>query len=302
MSINMEPHTSCVLLFGRSFGEAFRLHFRILLSRLASHGARVYIFNPFYEYVNEWIDEKLEIDGTFSSPADLPEDADFMLSIGGDGTFLEAVSYVRDKGIPVAGINAGRLGFLADIAQEAISKALDSILLGLYKVEERTLLELKSDQDLFGEFSFALNEITIHKRDDSSMIKLHAYLNDEFLNTYWADGLIVSTPTGSTAYSLSVGGPIVLPGIRDFIIAPIAPHNLTVRPLVFPDNMELKLRVEGRSGKVLVSLDSRSVVMETGLELRITKAPFKVLTIRLNDHSFYNTLRSKLMWGVDKRN
>jgi len=302
MPRNLEPHTNCVLLFGRSFGDAFRLHFRMMLSRLSSHGTRIYFFQSFYEYVNGWMDEKLEIDGTFSSPSDMPADADVMISIGGDGTFLEAVSYVRDKGIPIAGINSGRLGFLADIAQEEISKALDSILYGLYKVEERTLLELKSDQDLFGDFNYALNEITVHKRDDSSMIKLHAYLDDQFLNTYWADGLIISTPTGSTAYSLSVGGPLVLPGVQDFILAPIAPHNLTVRPLVFPDNMELKLRMEGRSGNILVSLDSRSFVVEAGLELRITRAPFKVLTIRLNDHSFYNTLRSKLMWGVDRRN
>jgi len=302
MSRNLEPHTSCVLLFGKSFGESFRIHFHTLLSKLASHGTRIYFFKSFYEYVDGWIDEKIEIAGTFSTPSDLPEDADVMLSIGGDGTFLEAVSYVRDKEIPVAGINSGRLGFLADIAQEEISKALDSILNGSYQVEERTLLELKSEQDLFGDFNFALNEITVHKRDDSSMIKLHAYLNDQFLNTYWADGLIISTPTGSTAYSLSVGGPIVSPGVRDFILAPIAPHNLTVRPLVVPDDMELKLRMEGRSGKILVSLDSRSVVVEAGVELRITRAPFKVITIRLNDHSFYNTLRSKLMWGLDRRN
>ena len=302
MSRNLEPHINCILLFGRSFDEPFRLHFRILLSRLAAHGTKLYFFKPFYQYIIEWLDEPLEPAGTFSSPSDMPEDADMLLSVGGDGTFLEAVTFIRDKGIPVAGINAGRLGFLADIAQEEISKALDSILYGLYNVEERTLLELKSDQNLFGEFNFALNEITVHKRDDSSMIKIQATLDDQFLNTYWADGLIVSTPTGSTAYSLSVGGPLVLPGVQDFIVAPIAPHNLNVRPLVFPDNKELKLRMEGRSGHILVSLDSRSVVVEAGMELRISKAPFKVLTLRLKDHSFYNTLRSKLMWGADRRN
>ncbi len=302
MPKNLEPQTNCVLLFGRSFGDPFRLHFRAMLSRLVSHGARVYFFKPFFDYVDEWMDEEMKIAGTFSTPTDIPKDADVMLSVGGDGTFLEAVNYVRDTGIPVAGINSGRLGFLADIAQEEISNALDSILHGLYTVEERTLLELKTDADLFGEFNFALNEITVHKRDDSSMIKLQVFLDDQYLNTYWADGLIISTPTGSTAYSLSVGGPLVLPGVQDFIVAPIAPHNLTVRPLVFPDSMEVKLKIEGRSGHVLVSLDSRSVVMETGMDLRITKAPFKVLTIRLNDHGFYNTLRSKLMWGVDRRN
>ncbi len=302
MTRNLEPHTNCVLLFGRPFGDPFRLYFRTIMSRLASHGTQIYFFKPFYEYVSEWIDDTMEIAGTFSTPDNLPSNADVMLSIGGDGTFLEAVTYVRDKGIPVAGINSGRMGFLADIAKENISKALDSILYGLYIVEERTLLELKSDQDLFGNFNFALNEITVHKRDDSSMIMIKAFLDDQFLNSYWADGLIVSTPTGSTAYSLSVGGPLVLPGSQDFILAPIAPHNLTVRPLVFPDNMELKLRMEDRNGHVLVSIDSRSVVVETGVELKISKAPFKVLTIRLQDHNFYNTLRSKLMWGADRRN
>lgn len=302
MPKNLEPHTNCIILFGRPFADSFHLHFRLILSKLKSHGTKVYIFKPFFEYVSSWLDEPFKIEGTFSTPSELPDDADVMLSIGGDGTFLEAVTYIRDKGIPVAGINSGRLGFLADIAQEDISSALNSILYGLFTIEERTLLELKSDQELFGDFNFALNEITVHKRDDSSMIKLHAYLDNQFLNTYWADGLIVSTPTGSTAYSLSVGGPIVLPGVQDFIVAPIAPHNLTVRPMVIPDNMELKLRMEGRTGHVLVSLDSRSVVVEAGLELRITKAPFKVKTLRLQDQSFYNTLRSKLMWGLDRRN
>lgn len=274
----------------------------MLLARLKEHGSEIYFFKPFHSFVLEWLDEPLAIAGTFSVPSELPEQADLMLSIGGDGTFLEAATYANSRGIPMAGINAGRLGFLADIAQEDISRALDSILNGFYTLEERTLLELHSDQELFQGFNYALNEITVHKRDDSSMIKLDAFLDDQFLNTYWADGLIVATPTGSTAYSLSVGGPLILPGCQDFILAPIAPHNLTVRPLVFPDHMELKLRMEERTGRVLVSLDSRSVVVEADLEIRITKAPFKILTLRLKDHTFYDTLRSKLMWGLDRRN
>ncbi len=194
------------------------------------------------------------------------------------------------------------MGFLADIAQEEINLAVDSIFHGLFLAEERSLIQLHTDKPLFGDFNIALNEMTVHKRDDSSMITIHAHLNGLYLNSYWADGLIVATPTGSTAYSLSVGGPLLLPGSKDFILSPIAPHNLTVRPLVFPDDMMLTLKIEGRGRQILVSLDSRSIVIESSLELRISKAPYKIKTLRLKDHQFYNTLRSKLMWGVDKRN
>ena len=298
----MEPHNSVVLLFGKSFSEPFRLHFRMLLERLKTQGAQIYIFEPFLVFIQEFLSEDITFSGSYANAGEVPAGADFMLSIGGDGTFLEAATFVRNKDIPIAGVNAGRLGFLADIAQEDIAQAVDSILYGLYSIEERALLQLNSDQELFGDFKFALNELTVHKRDDSSMIKIMAFLDGDYLTTYWADGLIISTPTGSTAYSLSVGGPMVLPDANDFIIAPIAPHNLTVRPLVYPDKKELTLRMEGRSGHLLVSLDSQSVVVESDIELRITKAPFVLKTIRLQNHSFYKTLRSKLMWGADKRN
>lgn len=298
----MEPHHHTVILFGRSFAEGFRLHFRAMIARLASHETTVYIFKPFLQFVRDFMDLDTAHMIPFAHTRELPAHADVMLSIGGDGTFLEAVTYIRDTEIPVAGINSGRLGFLADIAQEEIPKALDSIFSGLFHTEKRTLLELQSNAGLFGEFNFALNEITLHKRDDSSMISIRAWIDDEFLTTYWADGLIVSTPTGSTAYSLSVGGPLVVPGASDFILAPIAPHNMTVRPLIVPDDRVLRLQTGGRGRHVLVSLDSRSVVAEAGLELTIRKAPFQIITLRLKDHSFYNTLRTKLMWGADKRN
>jgi len=225
-----------------------------------------------------------------------------MLSLGGDGTYLEAVTYVRDRAIPVAGINIGRLGFLAAIGQDEITTAVDSILQGFFDIEERALIRVETGQPLFGDFNFALNEITVHKRDDASMITIHVWLDGRFLNSYWADGLIVATPTGSTAYSLSVGGPLVLPGTGTFLLSPIAPHNLTARPLVYKDTMTLTLRMEGRSGKVLVSADSRSVVVEDHVELKISRAPFNILIPRLKNHDFYQTLRGKLMWGADKRN
>lgn len=295
-------NSKTVLLFGREFGEGFSDPFRLLMNRLHQYGARVYIFQPLERFVRGWFPDMPGIAGTFATYEDLQKTGGIMLSIGGDGTFLEAITLVRDLPVPLAGINCGRLGFLADISQEEIDSAVDSVMNDSGKKEELTLIRVDSEQLLFGDLNFALNEITVHKRDDSSMIRIHASLDGEFLNTYWADGLIVSTPTGSTAYSLSVGGPLVLPGTGNLILSPIAPHNLTVRPLVYDDSMKLSLRVESRSGNLLVSADSRSVVIDHSLELHITKAPFRITTIRLREHGFYQTLRNKLMWGADRRN
>jgi len=302
MSIDAESTEVKLLLFGRPFSDSFKMNFRLLLDKLNSSGVKVYMFEPFHLFAEEILGESVNVEGLFNFSSDLTGDENAMLSIGGDGTFLEAVTLVRDHPIPVAGINIGRLGFLADISEDEISEAVDSIVNGHFTTEERTLIQLDADIPLFGDFNIALNEMTVHKRDDSSMITIHAYLDDEYLNSYWTDGLIISTPTGSTAYSLSVGGPLVLPGSSDFIISPIAPHNLTVRPLVIPDDMTLTLKIDGRSKNVMVSLDSRSVVIESSMELKVRKAPYKLKTLRLEGHQFYNTLRTKLMWGVDRRN
>ena len=274
----------------------------MIMQRLGEHGASVYMYRDFHGFVEGMLGEKVQVDGFFKTSKDLDGDEKVMLSVGGDGTFLEAVTIVRHHPIPIAGINSGRLGFLADISQEDINNAIDAIFSGFYTIEERSMVQLNTSEPLFGGFNIGLNEITVHKRDDSSMITIHAHLDGEYLNSYWADGLIVSTPTGSTAYSLSVGGPLLLPGANDFILAPIAPHNLNVRPLIYPDNKVLSLRMDGRGGKILVSMDSRSVVVDSSIELRVVKAPFSVKTLRLGEHQFYNTLRSKLMWGADKRN
>ena len=208
----------------------------------------------------------------------------------------------QNRSIPLMGINSGRLGFLSDISRDEIDKALTDILEGNYIVDERTVLELEVCSNNVSEYKYALNEITVTKLDSSSMINIHTYVNNEYLNTYWADGLIVATPTGSTAYSLSVGGPILTPDSENFVISPIAPHNLTVRPLVVPDNHSIQLQVEGRGLHFLTSVDSKSEAIYFSVVLKIRKAPFKVKTIRLNDHTFFSTLRNKLMWGVDKRN
>lgn len=291
-----------ILLFGKTFEEGFREPFRKLVGKLMEHKARILVFEPFKSFLDCWLTDLDYRSGTFASYEDLSRIEGVMFSIGGDGTFLEAITLVRDLPVPIAGINSGRLGFLSDIAQEEIPDAVDAVLNGQVELEDRTLIQVECDLPLFGDFNFALNEITVHKRDDSSMIKIHAYLDGHFLNTYWADGLIVATPTGSTAYSLSVGGPLVLNGTSNFILSPISPHNLTVRPLVYNDDKELTLRMESRSGNLLVSADSRSAVIEDRIELRIRKAPFAVKTIRLHNHNFYQTLRSKLMWGADNRN
>lgn len=300
--MKIDPVVQQIFLFGREFEEGFRLPFRLLLNRLREYNVQVMIFGPFKDFIDSWDDEKSSYGGVFQTYEDLRGLEGVMFSIGGDGTFLEAITLVRDLPIPLAGINSGRLGFLADISQDEIIAAVDAVVQNNAGIDERTLLQVASDQPVFGDFNFALNEITVHKRDDSSMIKIIAFLDGHFLNIYWADGLIVATPTGSTAYSLSVGGPLVLPDTQNFILSPIAPHNLTVRPLVYKDSMKLTLQMESRSGNLLVSADSRSAVIEDRLELTIYKAPFCIRTIRLGEHTFYHTLRTKLMWGADRRN
>ena len=290
-----------VAIFGKSFGKVFYDNCGQLFDYLLHQNTKVFIYKPFYDFLLREVRITPEVSGFFENPRELPP-VDMIFSIGGDGTFLEAVTYVRNTGIPIVGINSGRLGFLADISPDELPDALEEMEEGRYNVKELSLLELTAPNDLTGDFGFALNELAVHKRDSSSMITIHAYLNDEFLNSYWADGLIISTPTGSTAYSLSVGGPIMHPASRGLIITPIAPHNLTVRPLVVPDDMELTLKVEGRGGKFLTSLDSRSVVVDDETELKVRKANFTIHMVERKKQSFYATLRNKLMWGADKRN
>lgn len=296
------PEVKQIFLFGREFDEGFQNSFRSLLIQLFDFGIEVRIFGPLKKFIEPWTGDICRDCSIFETYEDLKGLQGVMFSIGGDGTFLEAVTLVRDLPIPLAGINSGRLGFLADISQDEITLAVEAIIRNRTGFDERALLQVESEHPLFGEFNYALNEITVHKRDDSSMIKINAWLDGEFLNIYWADGLIVATPTGSTAYSLSVGGPLVLPDTRNIILSPIAPHNLTVRPLVFNDSMKLTLHVESRSGNLLVSADSRSVVIEDRVELTIFKAPFMIRTVRLREQNFYQTLRTKLMWGADRRN
>lgn len=238
----------------------------------------------------------------FESHKDLKSNVDLMISVGGDGTFLKAVSFVRDSNVPILGINTGRLGFLSNLSKDQISQTLDRFAAGHYEFQKRSLLRVHTENELFGDENFALNELTLQKKDTSSMIKVHAYLGEKFLNTYWADGLIVGTPTGSTAYSLSCGGPIITPGCQVHILTPIAPHNLNVRPVVVPDHMPISLEVEGRDRSYLLSLDGHSQHIKQGEKVTITKAEFMINVVKFEDNNFLDTIRNKMLWGSDTRN
>ncbi len=239
---------------------------------------------------------------TYENHLDLQSGFDLMISLGGDGTFLKAVSYIRDSGVPILGINTGRLGFLSNLAKDQIDQTLQRFNAGQYEFQKRSLLRVHTENDLFADENFALNELTLQKKDTSSMIKVHAYLGDKFLNTYWADGLIVATPTGSTAYSLSCGGPIITPGCQVHILTPIAPHNLNVRPVVVPDHMPISLQVEGRDRSYLLSLDGHSQHIKQGEKVTITKAEFMINVVKFEDNNFLDTIRNKMFWGSDTRN
>ncbi len=227
---------------------------------------------------------------------------DVLISIGGDGTILDSVRKVGRSGIPIFGVNTGRLGFLASTPFEELTQALNRVEQGDFEVDWRSLVQAETSAKVFGEQNFALNEVSVHKSATSSMLVVNAYLDNFFLNTYWADGLIISTPTGSTGYSLSTGGPIVVPGTSNIIIAPIAPHNLNVRPLVINDQRKIRLQVEGTDPNFMISLDSQSQIVSADVEIQVSQADFKVGLIRFGEHDYFDTLRSKLMWGHDRRN
>jgi NAD+ kinase len=239
---------------------------------------------------------------SFKESGDLDKSIDFIISLGGDGTLLDTVSLVRDKNIPILGINFGRLGFLASIGKEALATAVTSLVNRSFIVDKRSLIHLDANKPLFGEVPYGLNEFAIHKTDTSPMIKIHTYLNGEFLNTYWADGLIVATPTGSTGYSLSCGGPVVFPESASFVITPVAPHNLNVRPIVVPDNNIISFEIEGRADQFICALDSRKEIVDKQVQLAVRSESFTLSLIRLNENNFLQTLRSKLSWGLDTRN
>ena len=240
---------------------------------------------------------------TFSSHTDLDNSFSIVISIGGDGTILRAATYVRDSGIPILGVNAGRLGFLAKVQKESIESFLQIVLEKKYSITERTLLSMACSPTLAQmNVDFAMNEVAVSRKDTTSMITIETFLNGEYLNSYWADGLIIATPTGSTGYSLSCGGPILTPDVKALVITPIAPHNLNARPLVIPDDTEITLKVSGREEQYLVSLDSRITSVNNNSVLKIKKTPFRINMVEIPEETFFKTLRNKLLWGEDKRN
>lgn len=275
------------------FKEAFRLFEKYQL--------QVAVFKEFYLKISEFIPFR-QSPLLFESQEDLPINTSFFLTFGGDGTMLDAVCFVGKTGIPIIGINLGRLGFLAAIPEDTVESAIQSLINGSYHIEQRSLIHLDSSIPLFGTTGFALNEFTIHRKDSSSMIKIHTFLNGAFLNTYWCDGLIVSTPTGSTGYSLSCNGPLVFPQSASFVITPVAPHNLNIRSLVVPDSSIISFEVEGRADQYLCTLDSRMESITSEVQLAVRKEDFSVSLVRPNDHNFLNTIRQKLFWGIDSRN
>lgn len=290
-----------VAIYGRKINKQNSIYFKEVIDVLHSFGWNPILEKDLKEYLVSKMGLSSKID-EFSSHSDFHKGIDLTLSIGGDGTFIKTVGFIRDSGVPIIGINTGRLGFLANIPKEQIHATMEQVKLKEFEYQKRSLLRIQTEENLFGEDNFALNEVTFHKKDTASMITVHASLENKYLNSYWADGLIVATPTGSTAYSLSCGGPIITPGCQVHILTPIAPHNLNVRPMVVPDHMPIKLSIEGRERKYLISLDGNSKNIRQGEEVIITKAEFMINVIKFEDNNFLDTIRNKMSWGIDKRN
>lgn len=290
-----------VAIYGKKINKQTASHYVQFLAILKDFG-----WNPILEKeLKEQLVKKVGIASNydeFNSREEFKHGIDLAFSIGGDGTFIKTVSYIRDSGVPILGINTGRLGFLANISTDQLEETMELVRNKDYVFQARSLLKIETESSIFGDENIALNEVTLHKKDNASMITVHASLDDNYLNSYWADGLIVGTPTGSTAYNLSCGGPIVTPGCQIHLLTPIAPHNLNVRPMVVPDHLPIKLSVEGRERTYLISIDGNSKSISQGEEVIVKKADFMINVIKFKDNNFLDTIRNKMLWGLDKRN
>jgi NAD+ kinase len=289
-----------IAILGKPFDETIAPYLQTLLDELSARGAEVTILETFRAFMDAHL--RLPPDTGSFKRGDSLRGTQFVLSIGGDGTLLDTVTYVGALQIPILGINTGRLGFLAPINPDYIPQAIDALFKGHFTLEDRSLLRVDTDPDVFGTLNFGLNEFSILKRDTSSMIAVHTYINGEYLNSYWADGLVVSTPTGSTGYSLSCGGPVMLPQTNNFIIAPVCPHNLNVRPLIVSDQSIISFEIEGRATSYLLALDSRSMPVDASVQIAVRRESFNARLVKLNHVNFLSTLRNKLNWGLDRRN
>lgn len=286
-------------IFGKKFNEEFDQPIKLLIAELIKNGLEITVYHKFASFLHKRVD----LDpGTPDFTSANVNDLDMLISIGGDGSLLDTIGIVKDSGIPILGVNTGRLGFLSNVSIDTITESVMALVDRKYTIDNRELIKVTTEGEDFGGFGYALNEVTLHKKDSSSMITVKTWVNDEFMNAYWADGLIVATPTGSTAYSLSCGGPIVMPGSYNFIFTPIAPHNLNVRPLVIPSKNVVKLKAEGREPNHLLSLDSRSFTLPADKIIQIESAEFEISLVNLPGQHFFGTIRKKLNWGIDRRN
>jgi NAD+ kinase len=290
-----------VAIYGRKLKPETKLGVELLFKTLQKNFIDYVVYEPFYKHLKEQFGLNISA-STFKTKEELNKKVEFVFSLGGDGTILDTVSWVGELETPIVGINMGRLGFLASISIEKIVEVIDALQNATYVIDKRNMLAVEANAPLFTNMPYALNEFTIQRSDTSSMITVHTYLNGQHLNSYWADGLIISTATGSTGYSLSCGGPIIYPNNNNFIITPVAPHNLNVRPLVVSDDVVLSFQIEGRSKKFLATLDSRVETIDNTYEIAIKKAHFQANLVRLNDMNFLNAIKEKLKWGEDLRN
>jgi NAD+ kinase len=289
-----------IALYGRITEKPLPATLQPFFDQLSA-GAVLIVEQNYLTYFTSWISLTGRVE-TITDYNEIRGRADVLLSLGGDGTLLETIAFVQNSGIPVLGINTGRLGFLAGVTPEEASGFAARLLSKQYALDKRTLLRVDRPDDLFGDVNYALNEFTVQRRESSAMLTIHTWVNGEFLNAYWADGLIISTPTGSTAYSLSCGGPLMIPDAKSFVITPLSPHNLNVCPLVIPDDSVIKLKVEGRSPQFLATLDARERSFGTDTEIIIRREDFKISLIRFHEQHFFQTIRQKLNWGQDRRN
>jgi len=290
-----------IAIYGKPYQNELNNEIAGILNIIEKRGFEPVIYEKYEHFLREEGHLKSS-HNTFNRENVVIKDYVCLVSIGGDGTLLDTVTLVRDSNVPIVGLNAGRLGFISSLSVDELAEVLTCLEEDNYEVDKRSLIQVETSRKVFRNLNFGLNEVTLHKKDTASMIQIETYVNDEFLNTYWADGIIVSSPTGSTAYSLSCGGPIIVPGSENFVITPIAPHNLNVRPVVVSNNVTLKLTADGRSENFLLAIDSRPETIYPKEEIHISKAPFTISLLKPEGHSFLNTMRNKLAWGFDKRN
>ena len=290
-----------VVLYGKAFGRDYDEMMREMLRLLHTSGVEIIVYEPFWNDIKHCFDDDIRY-SFLKKNDDIKAKADILFSFGGDGTILDSVPIIRDSGVPVCGINTGNLGFLSCVSPNETLEAVKNIIAGNYEIEQRSLIKINDKNNIFNGINYALNEISICRKDNGTLIVVNVFIDDMLLNTYWADGIILATPTGSTAYSMSVGGPIMTPNADSFLITPIAAHNLSVRPVVIPDKSKVKIKVEGRCDSFALGLDSRIMLVDKSLEIEIEKTEFCFNMIKMPNKNFFETIRKKLSWGNDLRN